>query len=141
MSTPSEPGPPPVTERSGPLRLVYLGLGFLFVGLGALGVILPGLPTTPFMLLAAWMFSKSSARFHHWLWTHRVFGPYVRNWSRHRVIPAHAKVISLLFMSLGLTILVVRQSHYAIVLTTAAVCIWGAVFILRCPSRVPVRTN
>jgi len=123
--------------RSGPVRLLFLGIGFVFVGLGGLGVVLPGLPTTPFMLLAAWMFSKSSPRFHAWLWNHRVFGPYVRNWARHRVIPMHAKVVSVAVMTIGLAVLIERGTHLAIVLTVAAVCAYGAYFILRRPSRAP----
>lgn len=137
MGDPSPSGPPVVSERSGPLRWVFVGLGFTFVGLGAMGVVLPGLPTTPFMLLAAWMFSKSSARFHAWLWNHRIFGPYVRDWHRHRVIPLHAKVLSLSFMTFGLGLMLWRQSPLPLIGVTAAVCIGGAVFILRRPSRAP----
>ena len=134
----SETQPLPSIER-GPLRFVFVGVGFLFVGLGALGVLLPGLPTTPFMILAAWMFSKSSPRFHAWLWNHRIFGPYIRQWSRHRVIPTHAKAVSLSFMAIGLGTAIYRGVPFLVTLVIAVACAWGAIFVLRCPSRAPER--
>lgn len=136
---PAAPIPPipPIQERTGPLRYLYLGLGFVFVGLGTLGIILPGLPTTPFMILAAWMFSKSSARFHAWLWNHRLFGPYVREWNRHRVIPIHAKILSSSFMGLGLGGMIYRGAPWPLLAATLALCAWGTWFIYRCPSRPP----
>lgn len=114
-----------------------MGLGFGFVGLGGLGVVLPGLPTTPFMLLAAWMFSKSSPRFHAWLWHHRVFGPYVRDWARHRVIPMKAKLLSTGVMALGMGIMVVQQVPWAASGPAIGLCAVGSLFIWRCPSAPP----
>lgn len=135
--TPTEPG----KIAQGPLRWLYVGLGFTFVGLGSLGVVLPGLPTTPFMLLAAWMFSKSSPRFHRWLWNHRVFGPYVRAWARHRVIPPRVKILATSVMLLGLGLLVYRAAPALVVGPTALLCAGGALFIWRCPSRAPSPEN
>jgi hypothetical protein len=131
--------PPQLSVSRSPLRYLYIAAGLMFVGLGALGVLLPGLPTTPFMILAAWMFSRSSARFHAWLWNHRVFGPYIRQWSRHRVIPTHAKVISVSFMVVGLGIVVYRDLPLFVTGVVALACAWGAVFVLRCPSAAPQR--
>jgi uncharacterized protein len=61
-------------------RLLYLGLGFASVALGALGVVLPLLPTVPFMLLAAFFFARSSPRLEAWIVGHRRFGPHIRAW-------------------------------------------------------------
>lgn len=71
-----------------------LATGFLFVGLAALGVVLPVLPTTPFLLIAAACFARSSPRFYDWLMTNRVFGPLIRDWREHRSIPLRAKILA-----------------------------------------------
>lgn len=86
-------------DSTHPLRWVYLSLGWLFFALGLLGVLLPLLPTTPFMLLALWAFSKGSSRLHDWLYQHPRFGPPLQRWRRHRVIPLHAKLFIVVTMS------------------------------------------
>lgn len=67
-------------------RGVYVGAGFGFVGLGVLGAILPGLPSTVFFILALWAFKKSSPRFERWLLENRYIGPTLRDWDEHRSI-------------------------------------------------------
>ena len=70
-------------------RLLYLGLGFASVALGAVGVVLPLLPTVPFMLVAAFFFARSSPRLEAWIVEHPRFGPHVRAW-RERGAISHA---------------------------------------------------
>ena len=72
-------------------RILLLTLGWLAIILGALGIVLPLLPTTPFVLLAAWCFARSSPRFHHWLLWRSPFGRYLRHSQRHRAMPPGAK--------------------------------------------------
>ena len=119
-------------------RLLYLGLGWLFFVLGVLGALLPVLPATPFMLLAAWAFSKSSQRFEAWLVGHKYFGPGIRRWRAYRVIPLQAKIFSLgaMAVTLGLRIASGRIPWWGI-LGQALLMAYGAWFSLRCPSRVP----
>lgn len=69
-------------------------LGLLAVALGMLGVFLPLLPTTPFLLLAAALFFRSSPRLYNWLLGHRTLGPYIRNFREHKAIPLHTKIVS-----------------------------------------------
>ncbi|MBW3582629.1 MAG: YbaN family protein [Euryarchaeota archaeon] len=87
-------------------RWAWTTLGHLSVGAGALGLIVPGLPTTPLILLAASCYARGSDRFHRWLLDHRVFGPMVRNWHEHRAISLRAKVtaIAILWLVLVSTI-------------------------------------
>jgi uncharacterized membrane protein YbaN (DUF454 family) len=119
------------------LRLIYLLLGWCFFGLGALGAALPGLPTTPFMLLALWAFSKSSRRFHHWLYAHPFFGPPLQQWCTYRVIPLKAKVLSIVMMVLSFVYLAFFTSiDLWIKVAIAAVMLFGAYYILSKPSRV-----
>jgi len=77
------------------LKALLLLLGFLFVGIAAIGVVLPGLPTTPFLLLAAACFARSSERFYAWLLRNRVFGPMIRDWRETRSMSRRSKAIAL----------------------------------------------
>ena len=72
-------------------RTILIIIGWFAVVLGTLGVVLPLLPTTPFILLAAWCFARSSPRFHHWLLYRSWFGGYLRHWQKHRAMPPGAK--------------------------------------------------
>ncbi|ENA3446222.1 DUF454 family protein [Yersinia enterocolitica] len=72
-------------------RWLLIALGWLAVVLATLGAVLPLLPTTPFLLLAAWCFARSSPRFHHWLLYRSWFGSYIRTWQQHRALPPGVK--------------------------------------------------
>jgi len=76
------------------LRGFYLVLGLTFVGLGVVGAFLPVLPTTPFMILAAACFARSSTRLENWLLGHSRFGPLLRDWRARGAIPRPAKFAS-----------------------------------------------
>ena len=120
------------------MRIIYFILGWLFFTLGAIGVLLPVIPTTPFMLLALWAFSRSSERFHNWLYHHRFFGPPLQMWNKYRVIPLAAKIMSVSFMSLSFIYMMIF-SPVGIVLKfiIAVLMIYGAWFILTKPSYPP----
>jgi len=101
--------------RLTPRRALLVSAGILSVGLGAVGVFVPLLPTTPFLLLAAACFARSSDRLHRWLVTHHRLGPYLTNYRDHRAMTARAKlaVLSLLWGSLGYAILWVVETRAA----------------------------
>jgi len=120
------------------MRPLYFLLGWCFFGLGAVGTVVPGLPTTPFMLLALWAFSKSSQRLHDWLYAHPVFGPPLQQWRSHRVIPARAKLLAVATMAVSLVYLAMfTDVNVWIKVSIALVMLYGAAFILSKPSRVP----
>jgi len=117
------------------VRAIYLGAGFLALFLGALGAVLPVLPTTPFVLLAAACFARGSEHFHHKLLTHRIAGPIIREWCIYHSIPRRAKrwAYFLMTLSFGSSILMVPEMWQKIML----VVIGGILaFYVR---RIPVR--
>ena len=79
---------------------VYKLLGFLFVGIAVIGFILPVVPGTPFLLLAAWCFARSSEKWHLWLLQSQLFGPIIRNWEENKCISVRTKVVGLACMLL-----------------------------------------
>ncbi len=81
-------------------RLIYLCVGWLGLGLAVAGVILPILPTTPFLLVAVWAFGKSSPELAEKIRNHKVFGPPVRDWQDHGVISTTAKLLAITVMTL-----------------------------------------
>lgn len=85
-----------------PARILYFSLGAAALALGIVGAVLPLLPTTPFLILAAFGFSRSSPRLESWLLTHPQFGPGLVAWRTRRAIPRVAKWASTLGMAVGL---------------------------------------
>ena len=81
------------------LRIFYLALGWLSVGLGIIGIILPILPTTPFLLVAVWAFSRSSPELAEKLRNHAKAGPFIRAWQDHGAIPLVGKVLAVTMMT------------------------------------------
>ncbi len=79
-------------------RLALLVAGNIFVGLGILGIFLPLLPATPFFLLAAACFAKSSPKFYEWLINNRWFGSYLKNYRDNKGIPKKVKIVSILIL-------------------------------------------
>ncbi len=85
-----------VKEAKNPLlRFLWVGLGCLFVGLGAIGAVVPGMPTTVFLVLAAACFIRSSQKLYDWLISNKTFGPYLKDYREGKGIPRRAKVLAL----------------------------------------------
>ena len=88
-------------EASNPIiKVLWVIAGSVFVVLGAFGVILPGLPTTPFLILAAACYIRSSQRLYDWLIANKTFGPYLRDYREGKGIPKRAKKIALVMMTI-----------------------------------------
>lgn len=117
------------------LRPFLLAFGWLNVGLGVIGALLPVMPTTVFLLIALWAFSKSSRRFHRWLYTHPKLGPTLWDWHEHRVIPTRAKVLALSTMAASLAYVSFGLAQ-SWALPAGLACVLGAValFIVTRPS-------
>ncbi len=120
---------------SGPARLWYLAAGHLSLVLAVLGALLPLLPCTPFLLLAAACYARGSIRFYNWLLNHRLFGPMIRNWREHRTVAVQHKVMAILMItvSIGTTVVFFVPSLIGKILLTAMGLGW-IVVMLRIPS-------
>ncbi|MGB1237918.1 MAG: YbaN family protein [Pseudomonadales bacterium] len=85
-------------------KFLLIGLGWLCVFLGVIGIFLPLLPTTPFMLLALWCFARSSRRFHQALLNNKHIGPSLRQWQEHRVIERRIKLRAYVFIVISFSV-------------------------------------
>lgn len=88
----------PTPQRSKTARVLYAILAYTCVAIGLVAIVVPGLPTTEFILVAAWAATRSSPRLSAWLENHRVFGPLLYNWRHGRVIPRKAKLSATISM-------------------------------------------
>jgi uncharacterized protein len=93
-------------------RWLLIAVGVLAVALGTVGIVVPILPTTPFLLLAAACFVRSSDRLYRWLTTHPLFGKFIRDYREHRAIPLRVKVpvLLLLWLTIGISIVWVAEA-------------------------------
>lgn len=81
-------------------QYLYITVGWLFLGLGFIGIFLPLLPTTPFVLFAAFCFSRGSTTLHRWLLEQKTFGPMIRDWNQHGIIRLRVKWTSAILIVL-----------------------------------------
>lgn len=114
-------------------RIALILIGLVSLALGAIGVFLPLLPTTPFVLVAAIAFAKSSDRLHQWLVDHDIFGPLIADWREHGAISRRTKVISVLSMIAILVISTLLSVPTHVIVIQAIVLSCSTVFILTRP--------
>jgi len=131
--------PPPISARTPRwLSPFFVVLGLFSTGLGIIGMFVPVMPTTVFLIVGLWAFSKSSTRLQLWLWNHPTFGPTLRLWQLHRVIPMKAKIAAISVMALSLIIIVIEAQSWEVPVTVAAIMIPIAVWIATRRSVAPV---
>lgn len=126
---------------TGPVKRVILILcGLVFVGLAGLGIALPGLPATPFLLLAVACFARSSPRLHSWLVERSVFAPLIRNWQESRSIPRRAKIIAFVMVGVAGLMIAVTIPHLYVKAGLILLLGFPIFFISRLPVTESLRT-
>lgn len=122
------------------VRIACLAAGTVALLLGALGIFLPVLPTTPFVLLAAACFARSSVRLHDAMLAHRIAGPIIREWQEHRAMPPGVKpwAFALMAASFGTSILAMESPWHRAMLALLAAAL--SYFLWRVPVRKPADT-
>ena len=115
-----------------------MGLGWLAFVTGIVGIVLPLLPTTPFMLLAAALFARSSPRFHRWLLAHPWFGPPIVDWQQHRGIRRHARRRAVVFILLSFSVSLAVVPLLWVRLLLIAIMVILLTWLIRLPVLEPV---
>lgn len=122
----------PAAGRAGNrLRWLWWLLAYASLGLGLVGIVVPGLPTVPFVLLAAYAAARGSARLHQWLLGHRQFGPLIRDWQAQGAVGRRAKWLATAMMAAcaGILFLVAPRASMAaagtVVMALVAAWLWS----------------
>lgn len=127
-------------SRESPVRMVpekrnyfYLVIAYTATGLGIIGAFLPLLPTTPFLLLAAWAAAKGSPSLHRWLYAHPTFGGALIAWEQKRAVSRRAKWIACVFLCISWTVMLVQTSGWVIPTVTGVLFIAGTAVLVTRP--------
>ena len=118
-------------------RVFLISLGWLCVGLASVGIFVPGIPTTPFLIVALWAFAKSSKKFHSWLINHKRFGLVLRNWESHKVVPKKAKILMIVLQISAVVMIQFSLNNYFITISLFAILFFVAWYVLSLPSKIP----
>ena len=118
-------------------RTILISLGWLCVGLGFVGVFVPGIPTTIFLIIALWAFTKSSEKLRHWLLNHKRFGPILSNWQEHKVVPRRAKILMVVLMSLAVILFYYSSQSLILTIGLIIILVSVAIYVISLPSKIP----
>jgi hypothetical protein len=117
-------------------KAFWFTLGIIFIGIAYIGIITPGIPWSTPTVCAAFCFSKSSDRMHNWIMNHKLFGPFLRNWSEKRVFPTKGKWAMVLTMDVSLIIIYITTQNVWYTLGMGLVMLLVALWAFRYPSSV-----
>ena len=113
-----------------------MAFGFFCVGMAYIGFVVPGIPFSIFLVMAAWAFAKSSKRMHDWLYNHPWFGEFLTNWTQKRVFPQKMKYAMVAVMSSSAVLLYVSTGNIKATLWSAGFMFFVACWAWRYPSSV-----
>lgn len=118
-------------------RFFWVSVGLLAVALGVVGAVLPLLPTTPFLLLAAFCFARSSPRLQAWIEDHHIFGPMILNWRRYGSIDRRAKRLAVLFMAAAFALSIAMRLPIWALIGQGGILLAVSIFLLTRPDGPP----
>lgn len=133
------PSLPPRPPLSAPMRYLLLVFAWLCVVLAIIGAILPGMPTTVFVLMAAWAAARSSPRFSHWLENHRLFGSMIRDWRAGGYVSRRAKWSAGITMAVSIAILFLTPTPRIVAISATVIMLVILVWLCCRPERAVIR--
>jgi len=119
-------------------KIILLSIGWICVGLGFIGIFVPGLPTTIFLIISLWAFNKSSKKLRIWLLNHKKFGPFLRDWQDHRVVPLRAKILMVILQTCVVIMVHYTFNNLFITIGLIVILVLVASYVLSLPSKVSV---
>ena len=117
-------------------KVLWTTVGLLSLGMAYVGVVTPGIPYSPFVVFAAYCFSKGSERMHKWIYNHKLFGPFLTNWGEKRVFPLKMKYFMLAMMTTSLIIMFFTGVKPIGIISTAIFMGFVACWAWRYPSSI-----
>ena len=121
--------------RNPAVRGLFIAIGWLCVASGAIGVVLPGWPTTIWIILATYFFARSSPRFYNWVMNHRVFGPLIRDWRDGKGMTARAKTVAVTTIVLTISISIAVIPVVWVKALLLAIMLILCTYLLRLPTK------
>ena len=119
-------------------KIILITVGWCCVGMAFIGVFVPGIPTTIFLIVALWAFARSSKKFHSWLMNHKRFGPILQNWESHKVVPRNAKILMVILQISAVIIFHYSLQNIYLTVLLIITLIFVARYVLSLPSESPV---
>jgi len=112
-------------------KVLYIILGSLCLVLGSVGIFLPILPTTPFLLLSAYFYVRSSEKLYNWLINHKIFGRYIYNYVTYKAVPKKAKITAILMIIITVPIAVVLIDNIYTYIIIPIIALIVCIYILK----------
>lgn len=123
-------------------RVIYVCIGSMFLTFGVIGIFLPVIPTTPFLLLASFFYFRSSERMYHWLINHKILGAYIYCYLKYKAIPIKTKIGAIIFLwsTLCISMVLIDSLHVRIFLTVVGIAVSVHLLLLKTITREELET-
>lgn len=117
-------------------KMLWVMLGFIFLGIAYIGVITPGIPWSTPTIISAYCFAKGNERWHNWIMNHKLFGPFLKNWQEKRIFPIAGKWAMVATMDFSLIILWFTTYNWKLVLGVATLMLLTIIWTWKYPTSI-----